>query len=137
MPYCCISESNNLFHSLLVQSDRLQKVFIYVDEVHCLCSVLGMDFAKTVKDVHPSLHGANSENSTNISDSTLEGLTETILKLKAEKRTRVSKVIPLGKLQSTEVSQFHFIAFLTIWKFCSVARNRRKAPQVMEFDGVN
>ncbi|XP_006649703.1 65-kDa microtubule-associated protein 7-like [Oryza brachyantha] len=74
------------------KSDRLQKVFIYVDEVHCLCSVLGMDFANTVKDVHPSLHGANSENSTNISDSTLEGLTQTILKLKAEKRTRVSKL---------------------------------------------
>jgi protein regulator of cytokinesis 1 len=56
-----------------------------------------MDFVRTVKDVHPSLHGTNSENSTNISDSTLEGLTQTILKLKAEKRTRVSKVIPLSE----------------------------------------
>lgn len=65
-----------------------------MDEVHCLCAVLGMDFAKTVKEVHPSLHGANSENSTNISDKTLEGLTQTILKLKAEKKTRVLKVIP-------------------------------------------
>ncbi|OEL17257.1 65-kDa microtubule-associated protein 7 [Dichanthelium oligosanthes] len=74
------------------KSDRLQKVFIYVDEVHCLCAVLGMDFAKTVKEVHPSLHGTNSENSTNISDSTLEGLTQTILKLKAEKKTRVLKL---------------------------------------------
>jgi len=65
-----------------------------VDEVHGLCAVLGMDFAETVKEVHPSLHGTNSENSTNISDSTLEGLTQTILKLKAEKKTRVLKVIP-------------------------------------------
>ena len=95
---CYVSKS--IFCSLFVQSDRLQKVFVYVDEVHCLCAVLGMDFAKTVKDVHPSLHGTNSENSTNISDSTLEGLTQTILKLKAEKRTRVSKVIPLTKLCS-------------------------------------
>jgi len=77
----------------LVQSDRLQKVFIYLDEVHGLCAVLGMDFAETVKEVHPSLHGTNSENSTNISDSTLEGLTQTILKLKAEKKTRLMKVI--------------------------------------------
>ena len=77
----------------LFQSDRLQKVFIYVDEVHGLCAVLGMDFAETVKEVHPSLHGTNSENSTNISDSTLEGLTQTILKLKAEKKTRLMKVI--------------------------------------------
>ncbi|KAF8718514.1 hypothetical protein HU200_025286 [Digitaria exilis] len=74
------------------KSDRLQKVFIYVDEVHCLCAVLGMDFAMTVKEVHPSLHETNSENSTNISDSTLEGLTQTILKLKAEKKTRVLKL---------------------------------------------
>jgi len=74
------------------KSDRLQKVFIYVDEVHGLCAVLGMDFAETVKEVHPSLHGTNSENSTNISDSTLEGLTQTILKLKAEKKTRVLKL---------------------------------------------
>ncbi|CAL4921697.1 unnamed protein product [Urochloa decumbens] len=74
------------------KSDRLQKVFIYVDEVHSLCAVLGMDFAKTVKEVHPSLHGTNSENSTNISDSTLEGLAQTILKLKAEKKTRVLKL---------------------------------------------
>ncbi|CAL4938454.1 unnamed protein product [Urochloa decumbens] len=81
------------------KSDRLQKVFIYVDEVHSLCAVLGMDFAKTVKEVHPSLHGTNSENSTNISDSTLEGLTQTILKLKAEKKTRVLKLQEIvGKL---------------------------------------
>jgi hypothetical protein len=53
-----------------------------------------MDFVKTVKEVHPSLHGTNSENSTNISDSTLEGLTQAILKLKAEKKTRVLKVVP-------------------------------------------
>ncbi|VAH88598.1 unnamed protein product [Triticum turgidum subsp. durum] len=98
------------------KSDRLQKVFVYVDEVHCLCAVLGMDFAKTVKDVHPSLHGTNSDNSTNISDSTLEGLTQTILKLKAEKRTRVSKLQEIvGKLhklwnlmESTEQERRHF-----------------------------
>ncbi|KAK3150988.1 hypothetical protein QOZ80_3AG0240200 [Eleusine coracana subsp. coracana] len=98
------------------KSDRLQKVFIYVDEVHCLCAVLGMDFAKTVKEVHPSLHGTNSEHSTNISDSTLEGLTQAILKLKAEKKTRVLKlqdiVEKLHKLwnlmESTEQERGHF-----------------------------
>ncbi|XP_047089979.1 65-kDa microtubule-associated protein 7-like [Lolium rigidum] len=98
------------------KSDRLQKVYVYVDEVQCLCAVLGMDFAKTVKDVHPSLHGTNSENATNISDSTLEGLTQTILKFKAEKRTRVSKLQEIvGKLhklwnlmESTEQDRRHF-----------------------------
>ncbi|KAL6867530.1 hypothetical protein ACP4OV_015554 [Aristida adscensionis] len=96
------------------KSDRLQKVFIYVDEVHCLCAVLGMDFAKTVKEVHPSLHGANSENATNISDSTLEGLTQTILKLKAEKRTR------LLKLQEI-VEKLH-----KLWNLMETAEQERK-----------
>ncbi|KAM0835896.1 hypothetical protein ACQ4PT_062665 [Festuca glaucescens] len=73
------------------KSDRLQKVFVYVDEVHCLCAVLGMDFAK-------------------------DGLTQTILKLKAEKRSRVSKlqevVCKLHKLwnlmESAEQDRRHF-----------------------------
>lgn len=96
-----------------------------------------MDFAKTVKDVHPSLHGTNSDNSTNISDSTLEGLTQTILKLKAEKRTRVSKVIPLSETMAA--ISFCLIASLTtcIVLMCSVARNCGETPQVMESDGVN
>jgi protein regulator of cytokinesis 1 len=98
-----------------------------------------MDFAKTVKDVHPSLHGTNSENATNISDSTLEGLTQTILKLKAEKRTRVSKVIPLS--ESTAVIHFLFVRSLSNYMLAvlmySVARNCGKTPQVMESDGVD
>lgn len=81
-----------------------------MDEVHCLCAVLGIDFAKTVKEVHPSLHGTNSENSTNISDSTLEGLTQTILKLKAEKKTRFLKVIPCSRTGVS--SSFLFCWFL-------------------------
>ncbi|CAD6202828.1 unnamed protein product [Miscanthus lutarioriparius] len=73
-------------------------------------------FCKDCKEVHPSLHGANSENSTNISDRTLEGLTQTILKLKAEKKTRVLKlqetVEKLHKLwnlmESTEQERINF-----------------------------
>lgn len=80
-----------------------------MDEVHCLCAVLGMDFANTVKEVHPSLHGTDSENSTNISDSTLEGLTQTILKLKAEKKTRVLKVISWRRIGP--VAFFYFVSF--------------------------
>lgn len=82
-----------------------------MDEVHCLCAVLGMDFAMTVKEVHPSLHETNSENSTNISDSTLEGLTQTILKLKAEKKTRVLKVIPWRRTGVGSSFLFCFVTF--------------------------
>lgn len=75
------------------QSDRLHKVLGYVNEVHSLCGVLGFDFSKTVSDVHPSLGGLSSEHSTNISNSTLEGLEKTIFKLKTEKKDRINKVL--------------------------------------------
>ncbi|CAK8570778.1 unnamed protein product [Lathyrus sativus] len=74
------------------KSDRLQKVLQCVNEVHSLCGVLGLDFGQTVEDVHPSLHGTQVEQSTNISDSTLEGLEKTILKLKTERKVRIQKL---------------------------------------------
>uniref|UniRef100_A0A0E0EUC0 Microtubule-associated protein MAP65-1a n=1 Tax=Oryza meridionalis TaxID=40149 RepID=A0A0E0EUC0_9ORYZ len=74
------------------KSDRLHKVLEYVNEVHCLCGVLGIDFGKTVNGVHPSLHQNGLEQSTNISNSTLEGLANTISNLKAEQRSRIDKM---------------------------------------------
>lgn len=55
-----------------------------MNEVHSLCGVLGLDFGKTVNDVHPSLQETNLEQSTNISNGTLECLEHSIVKLKAE-----------------------------------------------------
>ncbi|XP_006660676.1 65-kDa microtubule-associated protein 6-like [Oryza brachyantha] len=74
------------------KSDRLHKVLEYVNEVHCLCGVLGIDFGKTVNEVHPSLHQNGLEQSTNISYSTLEGLDRTITNLKAERKSRIDKM---------------------------------------------
>ncbi|MBA0613447.1 hypothetical protein Godav_013880 [Gossypium davidsonii] len=74
------------------KSDRLHKVLEYVNEVHLLCGVLGLDFAQTVSDVHPSLQRANQEQSTNISNGTFEGLEQTINKLKTERRIRMQKL---------------------------------------------
>ncbi|KAL1201118.1 65-kDa microtubule-associated protein 6 [Cardamine amara subsp. amara] len=74
------------------KSDRLDKVLGYVNEVHTLCGVLGVDFSQTVSEVHPSLHRTDHEQSTNISDSTLEGLEHMIQKLKTERRARFQKL---------------------------------------------
>lgn len=60
--------------------------------MHSLCAVLGLDFQKTVDEVHPSLHESSSGQSTNISNQTLEGLAQAVLKLKSEKKVRVQKV---------------------------------------------
>uniref|UniRef100_A0A0D9XEC8 Microtubule-associated protein MAP65-1a n=1 Tax=Leersia perrieri TaxID=77586 RepID=A0A0D9XEC8_9ORYZ len=74
------------------KSDRLHKVLEYVNEVHRLCGVLGIDFVETVHGVHPSLHQNGLEQSTNISDRTLESLANTISNLKAERKTRIDKM---------------------------------------------
>ncbi|EPS59050.1 hypothetical protein M569_15760, partial [Genlisea aurea] len=75
-----------------VKSERLQKVMDYVNEVHTLSGVLGLDFVQVVGDVHPSLHESNTENATNISDATLQGLDRAILMLKIERKNRFLKV---------------------------------------------
>lgn len=76
------------------QSDRLQKVLEYVNQVHCLCGVLGLDFTETVHQVHPSLHRSGGPNqSTNISNSTIDGLSHVVLRLKEERKQRIQKVI--------------------------------------------
>ncbi|KAF5747527.1 hypothetical protein HS088_TW05G00250 [Tripterygium wilfordii] len=74
------------------KSDRMHKVLEYLNEVHSLCGVLGLDFGQTVSNVHPSLDGADQEQSKNISDRTLACLEQTILKLKAEKKARIDKL---------------------------------------------
>ncbi|KAL8157662.1 65-kDa microtubule-associated protein 6-like [Apium graveolens] len=74
------------------KSDRLQKIMEHVNEVHILCGVLNLDFSRTVRDVHPSLHMTSLEQSKNISDSTLEGLEQAILKLKTERKVRFKKL---------------------------------------------
>ncbi|KAG5093234.1 hypothetical protein JHK82_052012 [Glycine max] len=70
---------------------KKEKVLQCVNEVHSLCSVLGLDFGQTVGYVHRSLHGTQVEQSTNISNSTLEGLEQAILKLKIERKTGISE----------------------------------------------
>lgn len=74
------------------KSQRISKVLAYVNEVHLLCSILGSDFGKTVSAVHPSLHDTSLERETNISDITLEGLENAILKLKTERKVRFQKL---------------------------------------------
>ncbi|PKA62770.1 65-kDa microtubule-associated protein 6 [Apostasia shenzhenica] len=74
------------------KSERLHKILEDINEVHSLCSVLDSDFSKTVDEVHPSLHETGLMQFTNISDSTLKGLSQLIQKLKSEKKTRVQKL---------------------------------------------
>ncbi|GLJ53069.1 hypothetical protein SUGI_1130550 [Cryptomeria japonica] len=71
------------------KSDRLQKVLEYTNEVHGLCAVLGMDFWKTVSEVHRSLHDSAPGQPKNISNEMLEGLSWAIKSLNDEKKLRI------------------------------------------------
>ncbi|XP_043721779.1 65-kDa microtubule-associated protein 6-like isoform X2 [Telopea speciosissima] len=88
-----LTEYQTCLHNLQKEkSCRLNKVLEYVNDVHSLCGVLGLDFGNTVSEVHPSLHEAGPEQSRNISNKTLEGLDQAILKLKTERKSRIQKV---------------------------------------------
>ncbi|GAB2279932.1 hypothetical protein Dimus_014567 [Dionaea muscipula] len=74
------------------KAERLKKVLEHVNQVHSLCGVLGLDFSKIVRDVDPSLHGSSPEQSSNISDKTLQGLELAIVKLKTDRKARLQKL---------------------------------------------
>lgn len=102
------------------KSERLKKVLEFVNEVHSLCGVLGLDFGKTVSEIHPSLQGASLEHSTNISDTTLEGLEQMILRLKTERKVR------LQKLKDVAASLFE------LWNLMDTTKEEQ-----VKFSGIN
>ncbi|KAM7487820.1 hypothetical protein LguiB_025304 [Lonicera macranthoides] len=88
-----LTEYQSHLHALQKEKAvRLHKVLGHVNEVHSLCGILGLDFGKTVSEVHPSLQGTSLEQCTNISDITLEGLEQSILRLKTERKLRFQKL---------------------------------------------
>eukprot|EP00249_Psilotum_nudum_P017538 c26379_g1_i2 orf=749-1675(+) len=78
------------------RGERLHQVLDYINLVHELCAVLGMDFFKTITEVHPSLDETSSSQSKSISNDTLERLAKTVLSLQHVKRQRIQKLQDLG-----------------------------------------
>lgn len=64
----------------------------YIDAVHHLSMILGMDASKIITDVHPSLNELYGI-SKNISNSILAKLNSTVESLEEEKQKRLEKVI--------------------------------------------
>ncbi|KAH9574264.1 hypothetical protein CY35_01G047700 [Sphagnum magellanicum] len=78
------------------RNQRLHRVSEYVNVVHELCTVLGMDSIQILADVHPSLVSSTPGQTKNISNVTIEGLAQTIHSLQEEKRVRLQKLQELG-----------------------------------------
>ncbi|XP_024536274.1 65-kDa microtubule-associated protein 1 [Selaginella moellendorffii] len=77
--------------------DRMNKVMEYVNLIHDLCSVLAIDFLKTVGEVHPSLESLESTHTRSISNETLAKLQNTAQRLQQEKKERMIKLQELGE----------------------------------------
>lgn len=74
--------------------ERLKQVMEYLNTLHSLCKVLGIDFKQTVSDVHPSLD--EDEVPRNISNTTIERLALAIQGLREIKIERMQKLQDLS-----------------------------------------
>ena len=94
----------------ILQSERLKQVLEYLNTLHSLCKVLGIDFKQTVSDVHPSLD--EDEVPRNISNTIIERLALAIQRLREIKIERMQKV--RSNNSSLEVSFYDSFQALTL-----------------------
>ncbi|KAG4984785.1 hypothetical protein JHK87_029534 [Glycine soja] len=103
------SYQNNLLNIYRDRGKAASKGFNFRSE-GAKCAWVG--FWSAVGDVHPSLHGTQVEQSTNISNSTLEGLEQAILKLKTKGKLEFQKasaeVDRLAKLKASRMKELVF-----------------------------
>uniref|UniRef100_A0A0E0DUJ8 ATP synthase subunit beta n=1 Tax=Oryza meridionalis TaxID=40149 RepID=A0A0E0DUJ8_9ORYZ len=81
------------------KGERVKQVMEYLKTLHSLCVVLGVDFKKTISEIHPSLDEA--EGPRNISNTTIEMLALAIQRLRETKMQRMQKLCQLQDLAST------------------------------------
>ncbi|CAM8878800.1 unnamed protein product [Rhodiola kirilowii] len=80
------------------KSLRLQKVNSYLKLIHELSVVLGINFAETIADIHPSLSTHGEGHSRSVSNETLAKLTGVIYSLNQEKLVRLQKLQSFGSM---------------------------------------
>ncbi|THU73448.1 hypothetical protein C4D60_Mb04t22950 [Musa balbisiana] len=76
------------------KSDRLKQVMDHLSSLNALCSVLGVDFKETIREIHPSLDEA--EVSKCVSNTTIERLATAIGRLREIKIERMKKLQDLA-----------------------------------------
>lgn len=79
------------FVLLAPKNERLQRVEKYLDGVHKLSTILGLDSTNIISDVHPSLNDLCGI-SKNISNNVLAKVNSTVESLEEEKQKRLEKV---------------------------------------------
>ncbi|XP_074295849.1 65-kDa microtubule-associated protein 3-like [Silene latifolia] len=79
------------------KSDRLKQVMEHLSVLSSLCSVLGLDFNETVRDLHPSL-ADNSGETLSISTETLKLMESAITRLREHKLQRMQRLQDLATM---------------------------------------
>ncbi|PON50652.1 Microtubule-associated protein, MAP65/Ase1/PRC [Parasponia andersonii] len=84
------------FELLTSKNERLQRVEKYIDAVHKLSTILGLDSTMIIGEVHPSLNDLCGI-SKHMSNNVLARLNSTVESLEEEKQKRLEKLHQLGK----------------------------------------
>jgi hypothetical protein len=90
VPFLFPTFADSVMFLNISQSERLKQVMEYLNTLHSLCKVLGIDFKQTVSDVHPSLD--EDDVPRNISNATIERLELAVQRLRETKIERMQKV---------------------------------------------
>lgn len=107
------------------QNSRLEKVLEHVGTVQDLCNVLGMDFFRTITEVHSSLDDSIGKEHKNISNDTLSKLDRAIATLNEDKRLRLKKVFLLPVLYLANMNHYYPACTIscTILILCPASRS--------------
>ncbi|KAL3837914.1 hypothetical protein ACJIZ3_022505 [Penstemon smallii] len=76
------------------KNERVKQVMEHLNNLYSLCTVLGLDFERTISEIHPSL--GESESSRNISNETIEQLWTAIQRLREVKIQRMQQLQDLA-----------------------------------------
>ncbi|KAH0452730.1 hypothetical protein IEQ34_020029 [Dendrobium chrysotoxum] len=121
------------------KADRLKQVLEHLNSLNALCMVLGVDFKRTVLEVHPSLEEA--EGSKIVSNDVIERLASIIHKLREVKIQRMNKanlattMLELWNLMDTPIEEQQLFQNAT----CNVAASEHEItePNSLSADFLN
>ncbi|KAK9147572.1 hypothetical protein Scep_006329 [Stephania cephalantha] len=122
------------------KNDRLMQVLEHLSTLNSLCSVLGMDFKQTIREVHPSLD--DLDGAKNISTDTIQRLAAAIKKLREVKIQRMQRLqdlattmLELWNLMDTPIEEQQMFQNVT----CNIAasENEITEPDTLSVNFIN
>ncbi|XP_074565732.1 65-kDa microtubule-associated protein 3-like [Curcuma longa] len=112
------------------KSDRLKQIMDHLSTLNALCSVLGVDFKETIREIHPSLDDAEASKS--VCSATIERLATAIGRLREIKIKRMQKLqdfastmLELWNLMDTPIEEQQFFQNVA----CNIAASEEEITE--------